>query len=348
MNINARQIEALDFNYLDQQETYQYSVNQLARVKANPAIMAILGVEVTAWENATEAFNTAYRKVSTATQTKVVETLDGERDTLYTGFTGTVNNAVKSPIAAQQTAALQVQEPIKRYAIRAGGDYQNQTMRTEQLCSDLLENFSSQLETLGLTAWVEALRAKNNEFNEAMIARTNEQAGYIRAELTQLRAQLIVEYRKFVKLQNVVLIYEGDTAYATTIDQMNAEVRNYKKIIARKTASGSSSQQGGGSSQQGGTSNNGQNGQSGEDNGSGSEQGGGSENGGTTPQPDPDAGFGGGGDNNGGDNGGGGGTTPTPDPDAGFGGGGDNGGGDNNGGGGTTPTPDPDAGFGGS
>ena len=279
MNINARQIEALDFNYLDQQETYQYSVNQLARVKANPAIMAILGAEVTAWENATEAFNTAYRKVSTAMQTKVVETLDGERDTLYTGFTGTVNNAVKSPIAAQQTAALQVQEPIKRYAIRAGGDYQNQTMRTEQLCSDLLENFSSQLETLGLTAWVEALRAKNNEFNEAMIARTNEQAGYIRAELTQLRAQLIVEYRKFVKLQNVVLIYEGDTAYATTIDQMNAEVRNYKKIIARKTASGSSSQQGGGSSQQGGTSNNGQNGQSGEDNGSGSENGGGTNSG---------------------------------------------------------------------
>ena len=33
---------------------------------------------------------------------------------------------------------------------------------------------------------------------------------------------------------NAVLLYEGDTAYADTVDQMNAEVRHYKQIIARK------------------------------------------------------------------------------------------------------------------
>ncbi len=322
MNINARQIEALDFNYLDQQETYQYSVNQLSRVKACAAIMEKLGTEVTAWETATQAFNTAYRKASTATQTKVVETLDGERDSLYTGFTGTVNNATKSPIAAQREAAGQLLEPIKRYAIRAAGDYQNQTMRTEQLCTDLLENFSSQLTTLNLTEWVQALQAKNAEFNDAMIARTNEQAGYIRAELTQLRAQMIAEYRKYVKLQNVVLIYEGDTAYATTIDQMNAEVRNYKKIIARKTGSSQPS------GEQGGTNENGQQG--------GTEQGGDQNNNGGngTLIDDPELDDNNGGQNGGGSNDNGGNGTLIDDPELDDNNGGQNGGGSNNNGGG--------------
>ena len=240
MDINARQLDALDFNFLDQSETYQYSVDQLARAKANAAIMTKLGTEVAAWELATQIFDTTYRKSSTALQTKVVEDLDKERDSILTGFNGTVSNAMKSPIAAQKQAATELQEPIKRYDISTVGEYQQQTMRTDQMCQDLLANYATQLATLGLTAWVEALQAKNAEFNAAMIARTNDQAGYVKSELTQLRSQMIAAYRAFVKMLNVVLIYEGDTAYATTVDQMNAEVRHYKQIIARKGANVSS------------------------------------------------------------------------------------------------------------
>ena len=234
MDINARQIEALDFNYLDQSETYQYSVDQLARVKLNAAILEKLGTEVNAWEAVNQAFDVAYRKVSTSLQTKVVQTLDSERDSIYTGITGMVTNMLKSPVTSQREAAEELQEPIKRYGINAGGEYQQQTMRTDQFCTDLLANYSSQLTALGLTAWVEALQAKNQEFSAAMNARTNDQASYVRSELTQLRQQIITTYRVFVKLMNVVLIYEGDTAYASTIDQMNAEVRHYRQIIARK------------------------------------------------------------------------------------------------------------------
>ena len=133
MDINARQIESLDFNYLNQAETYQYSADQLERVKSSAAVMAKLGSEVGAWEAATQAFDMAYRKASTAGQTKVVETLDAERDTIYSGFTGTVTNALKSPIAAQQEAARGLQEPVKRYAISTSaplGRIANPTKRT--------------------------------------------------------------------------------------------------------------------------------------------------------------------------------------------------------------------------
>ena len=246
MDINARQIDALDFNYLDQAETYQYMVDQLARTKASSPLMAKLGTEIGAWETSMQAFDVAFRRVTTAGQTKVVETLDNERDTLYSGLNGTVNNATKSPIAGQKTAATELLEPFKRYDVKIGGEYQQQTMRLDQLCQDLLANYNSQLTALGITAWVEALQAKNQEFQEAMIARTNEQAGYVKSELTMLRQQMIVAYRAVVKLGNVIFIYEGDSAYATTIDQMNAEVRHYKQIIARK--GGGSGSTGGGAS----------------------------------------------------------------------------------------------------
>ena len=247
MDINARQLGSLDFKYLDQSETYQYCTDQLVRAKSSQAIMAKLSDFVTPWETALQTFDVAYRKMTTAQQTKTVSNLDKERDSLYTGFTGTVTNAKKSPIAAQAAAAEQVEEAIKRYGADASGEYEQQTMRTEQLCSDLLANYQSQLTTLGLTAWVEALQAKNQEFQTAMNARTNDQAGYVPSELSQLRLQLIAAYRNFVKMLNVVLIYEGDTAYATVVDQMNAEVRHYKQIIVRKGGTVSGSTDNGGS-----------------------------------------------------------------------------------------------------
>ncbi|MBR0036514.1 MAG: hypothetical protein IJP70_02610 [Bacteroidales bacterium] len=247
MNINARQIEALDFNYLNQAETYQYNADQLARVKSSAAIMAKLQAEVAAWEASMQTFDVTYRKATTAGQTKVVENRDAERDKIYSGFVGTVNNALKSPIEAQQQAATTLQEPIKRYAISTGAEYQEQTMRTEQICQELLANYAPQLTALGLTAWVEALQAKNRDFKAAMTQRTNEQAGFVKSELANLRLQIISCYRAFVKLMNVVLIYEGDTAYASVIDQLNAEVRHYKQIIARKGGPVSASSYTGGS-----------------------------------------------------------------------------------------------------
>ena len=303
MNINARQIDALDFNFLSQAETYQYSIDQLTRAKSSSAIMAKLSAEVGAWEAATQAFDSAFRKMTTTGQTKVVETLDAERDSIYTGFTGTVNSALKSPIAAQQQAAQQLQEPIKRYAISTTSVYQEQTMRTEQLSQDLLDNYQSQLAALGLTAWIEALQAKNQEFQAAMTQRTNDQAGYVKSELANLRLQIIATYRVFVKLMNVVLIYEGDTAYATVIDQMNAEVRHYRQIIARK--GGTTPADNGGGTDTPGT---------GGDNGGGTDTPGtGGDNGGGTDTPGTGGDNGGGTDTpgTGGDNGG---TDPDHDP----------------------------------
>ena len=312
MDINARQIVYLDFNYLDQSEVYQYNVDQLSRVKACAPLMAKLGNEVAAWELSTQAFDTAYRKVTTTGQTKTVKTIDDERDTLYSGLIGSVNSATKSPIAAQAAAATELQEPVKRYDVKTGGEYQQETMRIGQFCEDLLANYTSQLTALGLTAWVEALQAKNTEFHEAMIARTNAEAGYVKGELTQLKQQMIAAFNVFRKLANVILIYEGDTAYATTIDQLNAEVRHYKQIIARKggpsSGSGSGSGEGGQQTSDNGQQSGGQ--QSGGGEGGGSQSGGdsgGQQGGGTTPDP----GTGGGGE-----------TPVNPDPGTGGGGGG--------------------------
>ena len=278
MDINARQIGYLEFNYLDQSEVYQYNVDQLSRVKACAPLMAKLGNEVAAWEQTQQAFDAAYRKVTTAAQTKSLKTIDDERGSLYSGLAGTINNATKSPIAAHAQAATELQEPIKRYDVKVGGEYQQQTMRTEQLCQDLLANFASQLTTLGLTEWVQALQAKNLEFQETMRARTDDQAGYVKSELSLLKQQMIAAFNIVRKLANVIFIYEGDGVYATTIDQMNAEVRHYKLIISHK---------GGPSSAGSGSNSNGANGQNGNNEG------------GETPDPGtggetPDPGTGGG------------------------------------------------------
>ena len=80
MDINARQLDALDFNYLDQSETYQYNENQLVRAKGSAAIVAKLQEFITPWEQAKQRFDERYRQMPTAGQTKTNEALDDERD----------------------------------------------------------------------------------------------------------------------------------------------------------------------------------------------------------------------------------------------------------------------------
>ena len=173
MDLNAKQLDNLDFSYLDQSEVYQYNENQLVRAKGNAAIVAKLQEFITPWEQAKQRFDDRYRQMTTAGQTKTNETLDNERDKLTTGFNGTVSNAKKSPLPGQAEAAEVLEEVIKRYDIKTEGEYEQQTMKTSQMCTDLLTNYQAQLTTLGLTAWVEALQAKNEEFNAAMLRSVN-------------------------------------------------------------------------------------------------------------------------------------------------------------------------------
>ena len=219
---------------------YQYMDNQLQRTLHEQAVMEKTQTYVNEWVNALGNFDEAYRRESTKLQTKTIEQLDEERDPIYSGLHQSVKQALKSPIEAQRLAAEKLSEPFERYKVNVDGEYEQETMRITQLCQTLDENmqYSTALQTLGLKEWETALKTKNQEFQTAMNARTESQAGYVKNELGELRRALITAYRQFVVVMNAISIYEGDEAYERYIDKMNAEVSHYKQIIDRKKGKG--------------------------------------------------------------------------------------------------------------
>lgn len=265
--------------------------------------------------------------------TPAVKGADNWRDKLVTVITMHIYYSSLLPDGSCLSAAGKKLFPqIKAYRSLQSHEMTQETTEIAGLVRVLnTEGNQAAVAALGLSGVLTELEEQNGIIQTEMVKREAEDAARKQLKdgetIASLRAQIAPIYEVIVQIVNALVVMGNESATAA-VPLMNAAIDHYQQIEAQKGGKSGSS-----SSQQGGSSNNGQ---SGENNGSGSE------NGGSTPQPDPDAGFGGGGDNQGGGDNNGGGTTPTPDPDAGFGGG------DNNGGGGTTPTPDPDAGFGGN
>ena len=270
-----------------------------------------------------------YAQQLKAEETEAISNLDKEGDQLVYGVKGVVDAYRRMDFDTEKKAAAgRFYTFMRKHRIDPTENMISEWSKIQQFTDEWSNTSSLQADaaTLGLTGAMTRLAAIEVELRQLMTSR-NDAAPEAQA-VKNAREALYPEYRALILLLNSFAVVDDDPqAYALLINRLNKNI-DYVRQHAMASGSGSSSSS--------------SNGQSGQNNGSGSEQGGGSENGGSTPQPDPDAGFGGG------DNNGGGGTTPQPDPDAGFGGGDNQGGSDNQGGGGTTPTPDPDAGFGGS
>jgi len=261
-----------------------------------------------------------YAQQLKAEETEAISNLDKEGDQLVYGVKGVVDAYRRMDFDTEKKAAAgRFYTFMRKHRIDPTENMISEWSKIQQFTDEWSNTSSLQADaaTLGLTGAMTRLAAIEVELRQLMTSR-NDAAPEVQA-VKNAREALYPEYRALILLLNSFAVVDDDPqAYALLINRLNKNI-DYVRQHAMASGSGSSSSS--------------SNGQSGQNNGSGSENGNG-----TVPEN--------GGGDNGGDNGG---TTPTPDPDAGFGGGGDNqGGGDNNGGGGTTPTPDPDAGFGGS
>lgn len=116
--------------------------------------------------------------------------------------------------------------PTKLAQVKELGVLQNLLTDLEALEDD---------ETIGFTAWREYIAETTGLLMDAMNSRTDEQSRVQVGLVKETRLATEAAYRDLVGKVNVVAAYEGDAAYATFIDHMNALIDRQKAILKGRT-----------------------------------------------------------------------------------------------------------------
>ena len=124
---------------------------------------------------------------------------------------------------------------------KAMARHPNSMIRNQVKELGVLQNLLTDLEaleddeTIGFTAWREYIAETTGLLMDAMNSRTDEQSRVQVGLVKETRLATEAAYRDLVGKVNVVAAYEGDAAYATFIDHMNALIDRQKAILKGRT-----------------------------------------------------------------------------------------------------------------
>ena len=89
---------------------------------------------------------------------------------------------------------------------------------------------------IAIDPWETDLETKETSFLAAVKTRTEEEAARLVGIVKQARLQADADYRAMVELVNALVLINGDAAYATFIDHVNALIDRQKTVLkTRKT-----------------------------------------------------------------------------------------------------------------
>lgn len=220
-------------------------MSQLLEV-LSPEVATSLGISarVEAARSLFERETVAYKPTQAYVDTGQVTAADVKRDKSYRRLDLGVQSAELSDDEAEAEAAKRVRflldQLAKRITERPMGE---ETAALFDLVDKLETDYATDLETIGQTANLAALKADNEAFNAIYMGRTREMQARVEAgTLEEIRPQVDEAMRYVVCLLNALYFYYLDIApdaeklaeVKSVISAFNGCVLQYRKTLARR------------------------------------------------------------------------------------------------------------------
>lgn len=170
--------------------------------------------------------------------TDSIHAADKKRDALYVGLHEMIRAHSHNPLAERVTAALELLQVFKEYAIRTGLQIDTETGMMENLINDLQTKFASQVKLLALGDYVKALSSANEELKSLTASRLQQQAGRVVGALAAARRQTDNAYKAVIQMLNSLMVVEGEERYRSLAILLNAEITHAKRELLGQHASG--------------------------------------------------------------------------------------------------------------
>jgi len=232
------EIGTLSLERLNNGAHFLFISNVLARAEADTNIKSKLSAQITALKTAKEQEDKDLKISQKSLVTDDIAVADSERDSLYSGYKKAVNGFNGLPVENMAKAAKVLMQHIKDYDIDPKMQLDKETGLLINFVDDLEKKYANEIQTLGLTAFVTALKTANEKVRTLTAERTDERMSKVVGALKTTRKVSDEAYRMLVKYVNAYALIEGDANYLSFIDYVNTEIVHYKReVIGQKSES---------------------------------------------------------------------------------------------------------------
>ena len=203
----------------------------------------------TAFDSDFKLLTDAVNQSSASEETAQMSAIDKERDDLLTFITSTVSQMMKSPLAAQRTAAEKLYLPVKPYIGAARLANLQETAAIEGLLVDLDKaGMPEALAAINLTEVVAALKEKNKQYATLTEQRANAKADDPVESAKKIRLRMDEEYDEmstYAFAQSVVKPTQETAAFISRLNALVDETNAlYNQRIAQARAAAAKKQEG--------------------------------------------------------------------------------------------------------
>lgn len=228
------EILKIDLKNLRNAEHFQFQTEFKAQVEKSTA--QTLGIE-TQFHNYQPKYaeeSEAMVYISKNSQTELLSNADSYRDQIFRGLCDTVKAACNHFKPEKAEAAKKLTIVFDTYGNLASEAYNEETAKINSLVSDLQVKYAAEINLLGITDWVDELKASNAKFEDVKNNRYNEETTKTALRMKQVRAEIDKQYQGMIKLINALILVNGDSHYKSFVTEMNHRIENAKDVIAKR------------------------------------------------------------------------------------------------------------------
>ena len=226
-----KQVVAETENLPIQEETETPSV-----VSVLSTVDSVLKTKVDEFITSYDAFDDALKASSTNPATATATATDNARDAALRGANNYLTAMCAHPTAEVAANASEAKSLFDKYGDPTKLAQTEESGILHNLLQDLEAFDSTKRTSLALDVWITDLKTKEEAFLAAAAERTEADAARQVGIVKTTRTAAEAAYRSLVDTLNALAMINGDTAYATFIDHVNAMIERQKAISkARST-----------------------------------------------------------------------------------------------------------------
>ena len=212
---------------------FTFVSNMAERAEKDAAVSEKCAAQVAALRSAVTAEDENLQISAKSLTTDKIAEADRLRDQLYAGYKKAVAGYVNFPMESMADAAKVLQQHIKDYKIDVQAQLDKETGLLVNFIQDLEGKFAEQVKALSLSAFVEKLKAANEDVRSLTSQRTDERSAKTAGALKAARAVTDEAYKMLTMHVNAHALLEGEADYAAFIDYANTEIGHFRKDVLK-------------------------------------------------------------------------------------------------------------------
>ncbi len=226
-----KEIQTTPLTHMNNAAHFMFVSNMADRAEKDAAVAEKCAAQVKTLRDAVTAEDESLKISAKSLTTDKIADADRLRDQLYAGYKKAVAGYVNFPVESMADAAKVLNQHIKDYKIDVQAQLDKETGLLVNFVQDLEGKFAEQVKTLSLTAFVEKLKAANEEVRTLTGQRTDERSAKTAGALKAARTASDEAYRMLVLHVNAHALLEGEADYAAFIDYANTEIAHFKQEV---------------------------------------------------------------------------------------------------------------------